>query len=65
MGISAIIGALSRLLRGLSGMREGDEWTPLRICIYSFLGLVALALVFAWLTATPLECISATVCEER
>ncbi len=63
MGISTIIGALARGLRRLLVMEADQAWTPLRVGIYTFLGLIALMLGFAWLTATPLECITGGVCE--
>ena len=61
--IAAIIAALGRGLRLLTGTQAGEALSPWLVGLYSFLGLTALALVFAWLTGTPLACVTSTTCD--
>ncbi|MEA2139329.1 MAG: hypothetical protein QOG56_2479 [Solirubrobacteraceae bacterium] len=63
MGIGAIIDLLARGLRAVLGLQSGQATTPLLVALYSYLGLIALVLVFAWLTGTPLACLTADACE--
>jgi len=63
MGIGGIIDMLARGLRAVLGLQAGQAVGPLLKGVYIFLGLTALALVFAWLTGTPLGCLAASVCE--
>ena len=56
MPLAGIIGSLTRVLRAVTGVADGERLSPLLIGVYTYLGLIALVLVFAWVTGTPLEC---------
>ncbi|MDQ3721658.1 MAG: hypothetical protein M3376_01005 [Actinomycetota bacterium] len=53
---------LVALIRRLAGLREGEAWSRLLIAVYAALALIAIVLLLAWLTGTPLECAAGGVC---
>ncbi len=50
MGIGGIIGVLARGLRAVAGLQPGERLPAPLVAVYSYLGLIALVLIFAWLT---------------
>jgi len=54
--VKEIAGAVRQRLRAMTGLEQGQSWTPWRIALYTFFALAALALLFAWITGQPLAC---------
>lgn len=53
-----LLDALVRAMRRLAGLDAGQAMSPLLIGLYTFFALSAIAIAIAWLTDTPLSCIT-------
>ena len=65
LGRPYYLGVMQRLVavvRRLSGLREGESWNRVQIAVYAGLALLAIVLLIAWLTGTPLGCVAGGVC---